>query len=262
MNASRIMRFTQKGKYLSDIGHGAGDEQGYFNKPRDIAMDAQGYIVVTDQKSNSHRIQVFTPEGKFLRSFAEKGTGPGQIDWPHGLAFDSHGHIYVTDVANQRINKYDSSGKFLLDFGDNSPNADQLKMPHGLTITPNDAVFVSDYFGTIQKFSSEGEYLLAFRNTVHTEGSAFIHTICSDHLGNVYLMVRGIKGFAGSYEDSAVEDRSFYIAKYDNEGHYLCTIALSDKKCEVIHATVDRQGNIYALFKGNGKMGVEVLGTK
>lgn len=260
MNNARIMRFTQKGKFLGEIGKGSGENDGYFNKPRDVTISPNGNIVVTDQRSGKPRIQVFTNKGKIIRSFADEGKESGQIDWPHGLAFDSQSNIYVTDVANQRVNKYDSSGEFVLEIGKKSPYAGVLTVPHSLTITPNNVVFVSDYFGTIQKYSATGEYELAFRNIVHTKGSAFVHTICSDYAGNVYLMVRGIKDFKGTYEESPVENRSFYIAKYSNNGDYLCTIELSDKGREVIHATVDSQGKIYALFKGNGRMGVEVLG--
>ena len=259
MGASRIMRFTPKGEYLADLGNGYGSEDGYFDKPRDVAMDSKGNFVVTDQKSKKNRIQVFNSKGKFLRSFAKEGSGPGEINWPHGLAFASKGRILVTDVANRRVNLYKRSGKFIKALGQSGPNVDILTVPHSLTVDPDDGVFISDYFGTVQKFSIDGDYLFSFKNEVHTVGSAFIHTICSDQKGNVYLMVRGIKGFEGSYEESKVEDRAFYIAKYTNSGELICTIQLQNKGREIIHATVDSQGKIYALFKGDGRMGVEVL---
>lgn len=261
MNASRVMRFSRKGTFLSELGEGAGSENAFFNKPRDVAINTLGNYVVTDQKSGKHRVQVFDAEGNFVRSFGEEGAGPGNIDWPHGLAFDSENNVYVTDVANRRVNQYGANGEYIKALGQSGPNVGKLTMPHGLTITPNDAVFISDYFGTVQKFSTDGKYLLAFKNDdVHTKGAAFIHTICSDHQGYVYVMVRGIVGFEGSYEESPVEERSFYIGKYSNDGEYIGTILLPDSGREVIHATVDAQGIIYALFKGNGSMGVEVLG--
>lgn len=260
MGASRVIRFTPKGRYLSEIGKGPGSEDGYFNKPRDVAIGTKGNIVVTDQKSRKHRVQVFDSKGNFLRSFAEEGSGPGQIDWPHGLAFDSKGRILVTDVANNRVNLYNRSGKYVKAMGQNSPNSDKLTTPHGLAIDPKDGVYISDYHGTVQKFTIEGDYLLSFKPDVHAEGSSFIHSICSDKNGNVYLMIRSIKGFDGTFEQSKVEDRSFCIAKFNNLGEYVCTIQLSDKKHEIINAAVDSLGRIYALFKGGGRMGVEVLG--
>lgn len=259
MGASRVMRFTPQGKYISEIGKGSGSEDGYFNKPRDVGMDSKGNIVVTDQKTGRHRIQVFDSKGNFLRSFADEGSGPGQINWPHGLAFDSNDRILITDVANNRVNLY-SSGKFIKALGQNSPNADKLTTPHGLAVDPDDGVFISDYSGTVQKFKIDGDYLFSFKPEVHAEGSSFIHSICSDKSGNVYLMVRSITGFEGTFEQSKVEDRSFCIVKFNNRGEYVCTIHLSDKKREIINAAVDSQGRIFALFKGGGRMGVEVLG--
>lgn len=260
MEASRVMRFTPKGEYLSDIGKGQGSENGYFNKPRDVAIDSKLNIIVTDQKSGKHRIQVFDSKGNFLRSFAEEGSDPGQINWPHGLAIDSKDRILVTDVANNRVNLYNCSGRYVKALGQNSPNANKLTTPHGLAIDPEDGVYISDYHGTVQKFTIGGDYLLSFKPEVHAEGSSFIHSICSDKNGNVYLMIRSIKGFDGTFEQSKVEDRSFCIAKFNNLGEYVCTIQLSDKKREIINAAVDSLGRIYALFKGGGRMGVEVLG--
>lgn len=260
MGASRIMRFTPKGEYLSDLGKGFGSENGYFDKPRDVGMDSEGNIVVTDQKTGKHRVQVFDSKGNFLISFADEGSGPGQINWPHGLAIDGQNRIHVTDVANNRVNLYKGSGKFIKTLGQNGPNVNELSTPHGLAVDPDDGVFISDYSGTVQKFTVDGDYLFSFKPEVHAEGSAFIHSICSDKSGNVYLMVRGIKGFKGTFEQSKVEDRSFYIVKYNNLGKYVCTIQLSDRKREIIYATVDSKDKIYALFKGGGRMGVEVLG--
>lgn len=259
MGASRIMRFTPKGEYLSDLGKGFGSENGYFDKPRDVSMDSKGNIVVTDQKTGKHRVQVFDSKGNFMISFADEGSGPGQINWPHGLAIDSKDGILVTDVANKRVNLYNRSGKFIKALGQNGPNVNELSTPHGLAVDPDDGVFISDYSGTVQKFAIDGDYLFSFKPEVHTEGSAFIHSICSDKSGNVYVIIRGIKGFVGTFEQSKVEDRSFYIVKYNNLGKYVCTIYLSDKKREIIYATVDSKGKIYALFKGGGRMGVEVL---
>jgi DNA-binding beta-propeller fold protein YncE len=45
------------------------------------------------------RISILSNEGKVLARFGELGTAPGQFISPHGLAVDSHGDIYVGEVA-------------------------------------------------------------------------------------------------------------------------------------------------------------------
>ena len=261
MNAARVIRFTPKGDFLAEIGKGYGDENGCFDKPRDVAIDSKGYIFVSDQKSDKPRIQVFNPNGEFLRAFAEEGSGPGNIIRPHGLVLASQQRLVATDVENIRANVYEYSGKFVKALGQNGPNVGKLKIPHGIAIDRNDDVFISDYSGTIQKFTINGDFVSSFVNKNHPTGTAFVHSICSDQWGNVYLMVRAIKGFEGTFEESKVQDRKFYIAKYNNNGDFICNIKLSDEGREIIQSAVDQHGNIYALFKGQKDMGVEVLGV-
>jgi DNA-binding beta-propeller fold protein YncE len=45
------------------------------------------------------RISVLDMEGKLLSRFGELGEGPGQFYSPHGLAVDSRGDIYVSEVS-------------------------------------------------------------------------------------------------------------------------------------------------------------------
>ena len=51
----------------------------------------------------NHRVSVFTSEGHFLTSFGGRGEGPGEFNFPCGLAVDSSGFVYVCDSFNNRI---------------------------------------------------------------------------------------------------------------------------------------------------------------
>lgn len=66
-------------------------EKGQFDYPSGIAIDSQGNYVIADKYN--HRIQVFTPEGLFLRSFGEKGSEYGQFRLPSDLAIDYDGKL-------------------------------------------------------------------------------------------------------------------------------------------------------------------------
>jgi sugar lactone lactonase YvrE len=57
--------------------------------------------------SLNDRVQLFTPEGKYLLGIGGSGTGPGQFARPHGLALDRQGHLYVVDAGNQRIQVFE-----------------------------------------------------------------------------------------------------------------------------------------------------------
>src|SRR5262245_12670746 len=113
----RVIRYSAEGKFLGYVGYGSGREPGQFTKPRHAAVDREGRIWVSDEKSDRPRLQVFSPEGEFSRILAEKGTGPGMLLRAHGMQFDRQHRLFVVDVDNARVNVYDSSGKFLFDWG-------------------------------------------------------------------------------------------------------------------------------------------------
>ncbi|MGY3213878.1 peptidyl-alpha-hydroxyglycine alpha-amidating lyase family protein [Mucilaginibacter sp. HD30] len=89
---SRIVKFSAQGKYLLEWGRkGSGD--GEFNIPHNLELDNTGNVYVADRENK--RIQVFTPNGRFIR----KITSPnfGKIT---SLAFGSNGRLYAADDAN------------------------------------------------------------------------------------------------------------------------------------------------------------------
>ena len=58
---------------------GKGSKQGEFDYPCDVAVDNKGFVYVADQ--SNHRIQKFTIDGQFARSFGTKGSQPGQLNY-------------------------------------------------------------------------------------------------------------------------------------------------------------------------------------
>jgi sugar lactone lactonase YvrE len=90
----RIVRFNKDGKYLGQFGErGTGD--GQFMQPHGLAVDAQGRLYVADRGNN--RIQVMTPEGKFIASWP-------QFSRPSGVAVDSKGTVYSADSESGSVN--------------------------------------------------------------------------------------------------------------------------------------------------------------
>ena len=111
--SGRIQQFSPEGKPLlawGDKGNGPGGFGAYsFGSlkntfgPIAVAVDPRDRVWVS---SLNDRVQCFTPEGKLLMAITARGNGPGQLAKPHGMAFDSHGDLYVADAGNQRIQKF------------------------------------------------------------------------------------------------------------------------------------------------------------
>jgi DNA-binding beta-propeller fold protein YncE len=51
-----------------------------------------------------------------------------------GLAFDASGNIYVSDVGNNRIQKFDSHGNYLSQFGSYGSGNGQFFAPYGVAV--------------------------------------------------------------------------------------------------------------------------------
>jgi hypothetical protein len=254
--AGRVFRYSPQGKFLAEIGRGPGSEAGQFTEPRFALVDASGNIFVTDLKGDRPRLQVFDPQGRYQRIFAEKGTGPGQILRGHGLAFDRQGRLYATDVDNMRVSIFEPSGKFVSSWGKDGMNPGDFNAPHGLYMDPNDDVFVNGYYGPTQKFTPGGDFLFAFAHGDPPDGPVYFHSIAGDRWGNVYVTVRTLAGYQGALESQAGKKLS--LMKYNNNGDFISSLSLSVKEHIESWVAVDAQGHIHALYTSRDQAGVEI----
>ncbi|MFC0397874.1 peptidyl-alpha-hydroxyglycine alpha-amidating lyase family protein [Paraburkholderia rhizosphaerae] len=90
-------------------------EPGRFRQVTDAAWDASGNTYISDGYINS-RVAKVDSNGTWLKSWGERGTGPGQFHTPHSIAVDANNHVYVADRSNRRIQVFDTDGNFQRQF--------------------------------------------------------------------------------------------------------------------------------------------------
>lgn len=90
---------------------GKGANTDVFDGPTDVAWDSNDDIFVSDGIRNA-RVAKFDKNGVFIKSWGERGSGPGEFETPHSIAVDSQGDVYVADQGNRRIQVFDNDGKF------------------------------------------------------------------------------------------------------------------------------------------------------
>src|SRR6185369_16504888 len=83
------------------------------------------------------RMVKFAKDGKFIKTWGRKGTGPGEIDGPHTLAMDSKGRLFLGDRGNNRIQIFDQDGNFIDQWA-------QFSRPSGIFIDKDDTIYVAD----------------------------------------------------------------------------------------------------------------------
>lgn len=73
----------------------------FFFPSSGVAVDEHGFIVVAD--SGNNRIQIFHPDGSFLRAFGSWGSGDAEFKGLEGVAIMNNGSILVCDRENHRV---------------------------------------------------------------------------------------------------------------------------------------------------------------
>lgn len=127
-----VIKFTPEGRVALVLGRKqeAADEltgplkhpnpplpavDGYFRQVTDVAWDAAGNSYISDGYINS-RVAKVDRDGNWVKSWGERGTGPGQFHTPHSIAVDAQGLVYVADRSNRRIQVFDGEGTFKRQF--------------------------------------------------------------------------------------------------------------------------------------------------
>lgn len=137
--SNTVMKFDPSGRFLqvlsrkpesvNPLGEGRGGGRGRggapgqgvhgdsFNRPTDIAFDAQGNMFISDAYTNA-RIVKLDKTGRFVKTWGSKGAEQGQFNMPNSVAVDARGNVYVADLANRRIQVFDNDGDFKSEIGD------------------------------------------------------------------------------------------------------------------------------------------------
>jgi len=132
---SRVLKFDAEGNFLKTWG-GEGSATGQFNQPHSVVTDAKGLLYVADR--SNQRIQVFDPEGNFLRESRHPGT-------PCGLVLMRDGrHIMMAHGHAGKIMKLDLKGNVLGITGGQGKGPGQYGEAHFLALDRQEDIYVAD----------------------------------------------------------------------------------------------------------------------
>jgi DNA-binding beta-propeller fold protein YncE len=147
----RIQEFSGKDKHLIQVIGQPGPANGEFDRAEGICVDAQDRLYVAD--SCNHRIQVFSPDGKFLRAYGHAGSGPGEFSYPYDIRVDKAGRQYVCEFGNSRIQVFDASDHFLEIIGGPGAEPGQFANPWSIAFDSEENLYVADSQNhRVQKF--------------------------------------------------------------------------------------------------------------
>ena len=199
----QVFKFSPDGRRLLTLGTAGvvGEGPDTFNRPSDVQVAPNGDIFIADgHGGNSNaRIVKFSADGRFIKAWGKKGSGPGEFDTPHSLAMDSQGRLFVADLRNFRVQIFDQDGRYLTEWK-------QFGMPGGLYIDAADILYVADSLSVpeVNPGWTRGIRIASARTGVVT---AFIpdatplatpitaaEGVAADAMGNVYGAVVPARG--------------------------------------------------------------------
>ena len=244
-----------------------------FTAPSDVASDTDlaFELTVTDDKNGKSTgstlvtLKAVTPsspttdmtneskqetgavaeEYKFVRKWGSHGTGDGQFNLPNGIAVDSYSeNVYVTELSNNRIQKFDSNGNFITKWGSKGTGDGQFDGPNGIAVDSSGNVYVADSFNSrIQKFDSNGNFITKWG--LHGQGNGqFIlpNGIAVDSSGNVYV----------------ADTDNNRIQKFDSNGNFITkwgSKGTGDGQFNLPNGiAVDSSGNVYVTDLDNNRI--------
>ncbi len=141
-----------------------GTGPGQFMTVHDVCVHSEGRVYIADRENS--RIQIFSPEGKFITQWTD-------VQRPNMMALDSKGSIYVTEMGRKlggsnttpelngpqaRVTVRDLSGKVLAQWGAADPEGKDLYFaPHGIAVDSRGDVYVSEVSGTFSRGKASAE---------------------------------------------------------------------------------------------------------
>jgi DNA-binding beta-propeller fold protein YncE len=178
-----ILVFDQTGKTLMALG-----KKEAVGRPTGLALDeARNRLYVAD--TVKHRIVVYDMEGKFLFAFGERGSEPGQLNFPVNLAVDRNGDLLVADTGNFRIQIFDSKGNFRDTFGEVGDTYGTFARPKGVALDSDGHIYAVDAaFNNFQIFNDKGQLLLFVGSLGREPGMFWLPTgVYIDPMDRIYV---------------------------------------------------------------------------
>ena len=190
--------YKRIGKVRMDQEHIGDFARSEFTWPSGIAVSGDGRIFCADEYDNeisfydpdkTFEFPEYDPEGERLGDWGSRGSAPGELHGPAGLAFDGDDNLFVVDSRNDRVQLFTKDGEYLSGWGESGSAPGQLDRPWGITVDRDGFVYVADWGNDrVQKFTPDGEHVMTFGSDLG-DGGDLDHPsdVGVDSDGDVYV---------------------------------------------------------------------------
>jgi len=158
----RVIVFDPEGRERRRFG-GYGTEPGQFIYPTDVAVLADGRLLVAEYGGND-RIQIVESDGTPVRTFGEFGAGDGAFNRPQsiellpaGTVMPEEEAVLVADACNHRLLVMDLEGNLIRTIAGPGRAPGRVGHPYGVFLLPDQTFLVAEFGNNrVQRFDLEG----------------------------------------------------------------------------------------------------------
>ncbi|MGA8904319.1 MAG: SBBP repeat-containing protein [Candidatus Bathyarchaeia archaeon] len=178
----------------------------------------------------------------FLLTWGILGSGNGQFNWPNGIAVDSSGNVYVTELNNNRVQKFMSNSTFITSWGGKFSVFGAILS--GVAVDGSSNVYVTDSSNNVvDKFDSTGGYTSDLGSPGSGNGQFnYPYGVAVDGSGNVYV----------------VDNGNNRVEKFTNTGTYVTKWGSTGSSIGQFKSpmgiAVDGSGNVFVTDNGNDRV--------
>lgn len=196
-----------------------------------------GLICLVGTMENSFASSAAHPS---ISQWGTSGSQDGSLMFPHSLAVDDSGNVYISDQGNHRIQKFDDNGNFLASLGTSGTQQGEFISVSGIAVFENHIYAADTELNKIQKFDINGTFIL--------EWGSF-----GDGTGELSSPI----GLAVNANDEVyvVDSENERIQKFSNNGTFLSQFKIGTSSFNSPERiTIDEFGNIYVSDSGQNKI--------
>ena len=187
----RVMVFYPNHTYADKIT-GVGSDP--FDWPRGIAINATGFIYITDyERKSTHTVEVYYPNHTHAETIGgnTRGTDPRQPSFPTSVAINSTGHIFIGGGSDDvRVFNPDHTYAYTLD---ETPLGALWGVAYVHIDEEMDQIYVVERGAhRVSVFASDGTFLYAFGSDGDGDGQFRTPTgIATNSKGHIYVTDEG-----------------------------------------------------------------------
>ena len=189
-------------------------------------------------------------------TWGTKGSAPGQLSGPRGIAIDPQGNVYVSEFGNHRIQKFSSGGQSLSVIGRQGNQPGQFDQPFGLVVDARGGLVVAEWGNNrLQRLTATGQPVSTWGNSGGAKSAArgefnYPQGIAVDAQGTVYVTDSGnnrVQVFSSSGQLVSV-----WGQRGDAPGQFYAPDGIA----------IDSNGNVYIAEYGNNRVQVMTAGGR